>query len=135
VYSTFNVEYQQLYFLALSLGILFLLPLLKIGIYNDIVMRASIPSLFVFWAMVVKILFDANLRARLTWNFLYSLLIAVVLLGFYPSVVGISESVMKYHVGPVNLDTVQSSAAANSKDIVMQRIGSKESFFYLHIGK
>jgi hypothetical protein len=133
--STFDVDRQQFYLFVLSLSVLLFLPFIRIGVYNDIVMRASMPALFIFWSMVVKILFDSSIRARVSQTFLYSLMLAMVLIGFYPAIRGISESVEKYHVGPPELTTVLHSSEANNKELVVQRIGDAGSFFYKYIGK
>jgi len=133
--STFDIDRRQFYLFSLSLVVLLFLPFIRIGVYNDIVMRASIPALFIFWSMVTKILFDSSIRARVTHIFLYSLILAIVLIGFYPAVRGISESVEKYHVGPPELEMVSHSSEANSKELVLQRIGNDGSFFYKYIGK
>ena len=80
--SRFDIDYRQFYLFVLSLVMLLILPFIRVGVYNDIVMRASIPALFVFWSLVVKILFDSSIRTRVAQNFLYSLILAIVLLGF-----------------------------------------------------
>jgi len=42
----------------ISFGVLALLPLYHFGEWNDLVMRASIPSLFILWVMVARTLFS-----------------------------------------------------------------------------
>ncbi len=126
---------QQLYFFVLCLAILSVLPFIKIGIYNDFVMRASIPALFIFWSVTAKVLFDLDLRARIRQNFLYSLILVVVLIGFHPAMVKIVDSVRKYHFGPPPLQETAGVSSANSEELVLQMAGDDGSVFYKYIGK
>jgi len=121
--------------LGLSLAVLFLLPLIKFGVHNDIVMRGSIPALFILWAIVAKLIFMISSESRRMSRPVWIIAIALVIIGSYPAIYGIKLSVQKYHVGPPNLAQVSESQDANSRQIVMQRLGSADSFFYQYIGK
>jgi hypothetical protein len=133
--KNFDLPLKQLYIFLISLICLFLLPVFRLGIYNDLVMRSSVPSLFIFWAMVAKILIDSTVRVRIRHNFLYSMIMAVLIIGFYPAMRNILDSVEKYHFGPPEISSVATSAEANSPDIVLQRMGNMQSFFYIYLGK
>ncbi len=78
---------------------------------------------------------DASLRVRVRFSLLYAAILAVLILGSYPAIRGISESVLKYHFGPPNYFSVTSSAEANPRQIVLQRLGDDQSYFYLYFGK
>ena len=77
------------------------LPLFKMGYNNDLVMRASIPSLFYFWAFVSQVLLETSLPLK-TWRIrlVRALLIGLLLVGSYTSLSEIGRSVSLYHIGP-----------------------------------
>jgi hypothetical protein len=140
IQERFRVEPMHLALFAMSLGVLFVLPLFKAGYLNDLVMRASIPSLFVFHAFVAKILLDANLHAarrpdRLRMGLSYLLLLGVVVLAFLPALAEVSRSARFYQLGPPAFSEVAGSADANPRPIVEQRLGSDDSLFYRYLGR
>jgi hypothetical protein len=116
--------------------ILFGLPLFKMGYNNDLVMRASIPSLFFFWAFVSQVLLETGLPLK-TWRIrlVRALLISLLLVGSYTSLSEIGRSVAFYHFGPPASDTVKPIAAANADYIVAQRIGNSNSLFFRLLGR
>ena len=131
----FSITPIQLWLFIISLGVLGVLPLFKMGIYNDIVMRGSIPSFFIFWAFIAKVITDASIRVRMKFNFLYTLVWMVLLIGFFPSVAGIARSVKNYRFGPPAFSDVLTIADATNTDLILQRIGNQDSIFYRYIGK
>ncbi len=62
----------------MAVATLTVLPLYRIGILNDLVMRASIPSLFVFWILVLRLISSAGIRSD-QWR--GSLLLACLFVG------------------------------------------------------
>jgi hypothetical protein len=112
------------------------LPLFKMGYNNDIVMRASIPSLFFFWAFVSQVLLETGLRLK-TWRIrlVRALLIGLLLVGSYTSLSEIGRLVTLYHFGPPASDTVKPIANANADHIVAQRIGNSDSLFFRLLGR
>ena len=139
IQDRFRVEPLQLLLFVVSLIILFALPLLKVGYLNDLVMRASIPSLFVLQAFVVKVLLDANIfdarpHVKLRLGLLYLLLVLVVILSFLPALAEVSRSARFYRLGaPASRMCV--GAEANPRLIVEQRVGSDNSLFYRYLGR
>ena len=140
IQERFKVEPLQLLLFVVSLITLFALPLLKVGYLNDLVMRASIPSLFVLQAFAAKVLLDANIydarrRVRLRLGLLYLLLVTVVILSFLPGLAEVSRSARFYHLGAPAFSDVRRSAEANPRLIVKQRVGSDDSLFYRYLGR
>jgi hypothetical protein len=112
-----------------------LLPFIKMGFMNDLVMRASIPSLFIFWAFVSKIVMDSNLRTRPLLKVLYVVLVLMVIVGSYTGIGEISRSIIRFQLGPPDVATVSTTADAIDLGLVEQRIGNPDSIFYRHLGK
>lgn len=136
----YHLEPEQFLFWLVSLAVLTVLPLFKVGFLNDLVMRGSIPSLFIYWMVTAKVVTEANLQEpawalRVRSFFLYLLIVVIVILGFLPSLSEISRSIRFYHAGPPALTEVLSTANANPSLIVEQRAGNQDSVFYRYIGK
>jgi len=115
--------------------VLLLLPFVKMGHMNDLVMRASIPSLFIFWAFVSKIVIDSNLGTRPLLKALHTVLVLMVIIGFYTGIGEISRSVIRFQLGPPDVTTVSTTADARDLGLVEHRIGNPDSIFYRHLGK
>ena len=139
--STKRQEYKDvspsLYFgiYAFSILILILLPFLKMGIYNDIVMRSSIPALFIFWAFISKILIERKRNTEIKFDVLYSIILVTVFVGFFSSFAEIARSVEFYRFGPPNFHDIREIGTENNLETVQQRAGRDDSFFYRYIGK
>jgi len=125
--------YIEIY--AFSILILIFLPFLKMGIYNDIVMRSSIPALFVFWAVVGKILVEPRRGFQNKFNIIHIFILITVIVGFFSSFSEIARSVENYQFGPPSFHDVPELGAENNLDTVQQRAGRNDSFFYRFIGK
>jgi hypothetical protein len=131
----FNITPLQLFLFLVSVGVLGALPLFKMGIKNDLVMRGSVASLSIFWAFVAKVVFDVSARVRMKFKLLYALISILLTIGFFTSFNEIARSVMRYHIGPPALSTGLTTVNANENEIVLQRIGSEDSIFYRYFGK
>jgi hypothetical protein len=112
------------------------LLLFKMGYNNDLVMRASIPSLFYFWAFVCGVLLETGLPRR-TWRtrLVRWLLVGLLLVGSYTSLSEIGRSVYLYHFGPPAVDSVKIIALADAPHIVAQRIGKSDALFFRILGR
>jgi hypothetical protein len=130
----YNLSPIHFYLFLLSIFIVTILPLFTMGINNDLVMRASIPSLFIFWTFVLKILMDAPIRARIRLSALHILLVTAIVLGFFSSISEIFRSIKKYRVGPPAISDVLVTSELGERDID-QRSGLDDSFFFRHLGK
>lgn len=116
--------------------ILSILLLFKMGFNNDLVMRASVPSLFYFWVFVGQAFAGAAPPPRRGWTLaLRMLLLLLLLVGSYTSLSEIIRSVNNYHVGPPPLDKVRPMAEATYPHIVAQRIGNDEALFFRLLGR
>jgi len=131
----FNITPMQLCLFLFSLSVLVILPLFKMGINNDLVMRASIPSLFIFWAFIAKVVADISLRIRMKFKLLYMLISIILTIGFFTSFNEIARSAIRYQFGPPVLSNTLTTINANETEIVLQRIGSEDSLFYRYFGK
>jgi len=131
----FGILPGQIYQFLIGLVVLFCLPLVKMGIYNDFVMRASIPSLFVFWSFIGKVTLDVSIRIRVRYSLIYALILATLLVGFYTALGGIKSSARNYHFGPPELSSVPTTANANIPEEVLQRMGNEHSPFFKYFGK
>jgi len=132
--SQFDISPQQFNLFLLSLVGLTLLPLFKMGVNNDLVMRASIPSLFILWTLVIKVVMDSHVRVKLQVELLRVLLLIVVFLGFFPGIAEISRSIKKYQFGPPAISSVLEFEELSTRDIE-QRTGDDSSFFYQYLSK
>lgn len=122
--------------LGLLCLILSALPLFKMGYNNDLVMRASIPSLFYFWLFIGQAFLGAAPPRRRGWSLALRIVLLLLLLaGSYTSFSEIIRSVNNFHFGPPNLEEVKPIAEASYPHIVAQRIGNNESFFFRLLGR
>lgn len=131
----FGITPMQLYLFLISLGILGILPLFNMGFNNDLVMRASITSLFIFWAFIAKVVADTSPRIKKKFNLLYSLISIILILGFLTSFNEIARSVAMYHFGPPALSDVSTTADVNEIKFNLQRIGDEDTIFYHYLSK
>jgi len=131
----FGITPIQLALFLVSISVLLVLPLFKMGIKNDLVMRSSIASLFIFWAFVAKVVADVSLRIQMKFKLLYMLITVLLTMGFLTSFNEIGRSVLKYHFGPPVLSNTLTTGNVNEPEVVLQRIGNKNSIFYRYFGK
>lgn len=130
----FDIDPPLFCLFLISLVVLILLPLYKMGQIDNLVMRGSIPSLFIFWIFVTKVVIDANIWIKLRLNFLYVLIIMTILLGFFPAISEISRSILHYHFGPPDISSVPMTSKLDKRD-KLQRTGSMDSVFFRYIAK
>jgi hypothetical protein len=126
--------------LAVSLATLTLLPLYRLGYNNDLVMRASIPSLWVLWLFTSQVLVRggevvARGRAPLRLRLAYGLLVACVLVGFVPGLTEVARSLQHYRFGPPHWEAVAAMADADRRQLVEQRVGDDEAFFFRYLAR
>jgi len=131
----FGITPIQIYLFLISLGVLGILPLFKMGFYNDLVMRSSIASLFIFWAFVAKVVADASFRVKKKYKSLYSLISIILILGFLTSFNEIARSVAMYHLGPPAFSDVPTTTTVNEIEYNLQRIGDEDTIFYYYLSK
>jgi hypothetical protein len=117
--------------LGLACLILSGLLLFKMGYNNDLVMRASIPSLFFFWAFVGQALMKTGSPLK-NWPIRAArlVLIGLLLVGSYTSLSEIGRSIYLYHFGPPALSDIKPIATASAAHIIGQRVGDGSSFFF-----
>lgn len=133
LWQDFQIQPAYLVIFLLSLAVLGLLPMFRMGKYNDLVMRGSIPSLFIFFAFVGHVVFEASAELRRKLIGLYVGLLLVLALSFFPAVAEIARSVKSYQVGAPEYSSVRSTASS-SHDL-LQRSGDEGALFYRWIGK
>ena len=106
-----------------------ILPIFKMGKNNDLVMRGSIPALFIFWTFAAAVLTgtDGQLRRRLRGVF--GAIVVVVIVGGSSGVGAISRSIQQYRFGPPKIDSVKTTAQLPAPTM-LQRCGRADSFFF-----
>lgn len=104
------------------------LPLYRIGILNDLVMRASIPALFLFWVLLLRAVSSREFR----WDqWRWSLLLVCLLIGaiqpFHQAAVQISGTPrhLNYAAGSPRV-----TIAAVPQKFLPQYLGRPDSFFF-----
>jgi hypothetical protein len=123
-------------FVAVAGVIVTVLPLFKMGYNNDLVMRGSIPSLFYFWAFVVRALVTSVpqlVRRRVA--IVHALAVCLLAIGVYTSLSEIIRSAGSYHMGAPEESKVLPIATATYPHIVEQRVGRDDTLFYRYLGR
>jgi hypothetical protein len=130
----FDIHPLQFSLFLIALAVLTILPLFRVGVNNDLVMRSSIPSLFVFWTFILKFLLDGSLRVKIRLHLLHSLILMVILVGFLTGLSEIARSIERYQFGPPAYSEVLEIEELSERDI-SQRTGSDQALFFRTIGK
>jgi hypothetical protein len=128
----FDIDSPQFAVFLVVLGVLLLLPMYRMGSWNDFVMRASIPSLFVFWAFVGKVSIDSGLRARTKLGLLHFLILVTLLVGSFAAIAEVARSIEDYHFGPPDIVDV---SELHNVFLIEQRLGEEDSLFYTHLAR
>jgi hypothetical protein len=116
----------------IAIVFLLLLPLLKVGINNDLVMRASIPALFIFWSILAKVMIETFFPRIFPLQVLYILIVILLLVGSFTPLSEIYRSVVSYTLGPPPISSVQDRQIKEKR---MQRVGSDDAFFYEYLSR
>jgi len=125
-----NLSAMQKNFGWTAIIILVLLPTFKFGIMNDLCMRASIPALFVLFSFWVRIL-----RREFTYQYLkIAVTFMCVLLGAASGTNEIYRSLANYSFGAPDVNRVSTLLGAQNNDVIEQRAGRLDSFFWRWIG-
>jgi len=101
---------------------LLLLPMFRIGIFNDLVMHASIPALFILWAFVARQLLSHP------WRTETRILAVLLILGSFTAVSSIVRSIGRYTFGPPDKAVVWNVTQLPGT-IAQQHLGRPDSFF------
>lgn len=110
--------------------ILLLLPLYKIGIMNDLCMRASIPALMILASFYLRVL-------RTEFRFQYAQIAAMCvcsLIGAGSAASELVRSVENYSAGIPKASTISSLLNAPDNSVIEQRAGNPDSFFWHWLG-
>lgn len=113
--------------------ILIFLPFFQIGFANDLVMRGSIPAIYVLAIFVCRQLLDTVPRNIVTFM---AKIILLVVLGFggLTSLSEVTRSVKHYQFPPPSAKMVPDFKEMRKRDL-LQRQGDPSSFFYKFIAK
>lgn len=113
-----------------AIGSLLLLPLYRVGIMNDLCMRASIPAILVLGSYFLR-----ALRTEFTFQTLQRSVVAVcVLLGAGSAVMEIQRSIMNHTIRIPAREAVSSLLNTTENSVVEQRAGDPEAFFWHWLG-
>ena len=130
--TNLDIKTTQFYVFSIAFSTLLALPLFKFGYNNDLVMRASIPSLFIFWSFIAKVVIDPIKHYRVLNRLFYVFIILFLLIGTYTSISEILRSVKHYQIGPPPIDIVTDNQGIGK---LMQRAGSDDAFFFKYFAK
>jgi hypothetical protein len=112
---------------------LLILPLYRLGMYNDLAMRASLPALFMLWIVLLRVRWPAAWRAQ---PVLTQALVLCLALGAFQPVSDITEQLVKTRAStdepgiPGNLSIVM--LHQNSQ---RQYLGDPDSFFFRYLAR
>ncbi len=131
----FKIQPAFLAVFLFTLVVLALLPMFRMGKHNDLAMRGSIPSLFIFFSFIGHVIFESSAEVRRKLSVVYITMLLVLLLSFFPAVAEIARSAKNYQIGPPAYETVQSTATLDELFTITQRLGDEDARFYRWIGK
>jgi len=100
------------------------LPLLKMGYYNDIVMRGNIPSLFIIYTLTYAGLLSIKNKD------IVAIAIVIYLIGAITSISELWRNVQHWSWMPPNKESVIPFTKHPIKETVDQREGNPNSFFF-----
>ena len=116
-----------------AVSVLGVLPIFRMGTNNDLVMRGSIPALFVFWTFVAAALTRADAQVRRRLGGVFAAIVIVVVVGGFSGVAAICRSIQQYRFGPPKLDSVKTTAQLPAPS--RERSGTADSFFFRVLAK
>jgi len=119
------------------LGTLLVLPCFQLGEYNDLAMRASIPSLFLLWVLILRLRWRVAVEQR-PW--LSAFLLLSLALGAVQPLRAITEQVSlsrPLRFAPPQPKGGKDNSLTNSagipQDLIFQYLGDQNSFFYRYL--
>lgn len=126
IYAILTVDRKPSPWKMIALITLVLVPLYKIGRFNDFVMRISLPSLFILLIFICRYLFDKKTE----FNGSKKLLVLFLLIGAISPLAEISRSIQGDNNCPKELDRAE--FIANIR-LSYQYIGITDSFFFKNL--
>ncbi len=127
------VHPPQLLLFAISLVVLGLLPLFRIGGFNNLVMRSSIPSLFILFSFIGYLLLEMPSATRRRVKTAYLCLAIVTVAGFTTSGIEIARSIEHYRAAAPDYSSVGTTAEFPLQ--LQERAGKPDSTFFTLLGK
>lgn len=113
-----------------SLASLLVFPLYKMGIMNDLCMRASIPPLLVLCSFSLKVI-----RREFTFQYLqYAAVAFCFILGAGTAINEIIRSIQFYSVGIPPREKISSLINSPENSVIEQRAGNSSAFFWHWLG-
>lgn len=117
--------------LAVVVLTLTLLPLRRLGICNDLVMRAGLPCLFLLWIVLLRVVVSPLFRLE---NWASSLLLLALLVGtIQPLYQLVSQIERTPGHRTFSCDALQVNIFDVPSDCVVQYLGRPDSFFVRHL--
>jgi hypothetical protein len=89
----------------------------------------------IFWAIVSKIVIDTSYSVKIRLRTIFTIMIVIIIVGFYPSTREITRSINKYHFGPPAASSVDSIKNFDEPNVVHQMEGTESSIFYYRLIK
>ena len=125
VFSRKNLSRKESTLLWVSALTLAFLPFARMGLYNDLVMRASIPCLLWMWLLVLKQLSTETLAGKLV--------ICAVVLGFCVGGQELWRGLRHYRFGVPEYSSVQRVTDLSDRDVSRQYLGNRDSLFFRYL--
>jgi hypothetical protein len=122
---------QRFWWFAVALSLL-ILPLYRMGQFNDFVMRASIPAMFLCCCFVWRALDSVRPRKPPKWRFAREALWLCLSLGALTPLSEITRSLMHYSDNQVALRSPAHSVV-HLGSYTIQYLGREDSFFFRHL--
>jgi hypothetical protein len=133
--QNFQIQPRLVLLFLISAATLAVLPIYKFGELSDLLMRASIPSLFLLWAVCSKLILDSSPSIRRRRSLEFGLVLLVLIAGFYTASADIANRAINYSWGPPEWSSVKKSQVVEAMNLVQQRLGDPQSLFYRYLSK
>jgi len=118
--------------LVISLILLSVFPLYKMGYYNDFVMRASIGALTVLWIYILMLLGELLLAKK---HLLTIFAMIFVVVTSQAAINEITRAIANFSLEPPKNYQVSELENALDAKLIKQRMGNSDSFFFKYLAK
>lgn len=111
---------------------LLFMPLYRIGLNNDYLIRGSIPALLILWIFVARACFNTSHPQSLLVS---RILIVLLFIGSFSALSGLTRSLTNYSFGPKPQTYYLSTPAFLPPQIAKQYLGDPESLFFRYLAR
>jgi hypothetical protein len=101
------------------------LAIVCLGVYNDFVMRVSIPFLLILWIRLAQLFEFRRVNKLSTW-----IAVFVIALGAITPMCEITRAIKRYSWGPRRIENVKTVPLVDTIEFVKSYIGSSDALFF-----